>query len=194
MKYLFLLSLAIFGLSACQNTVNKNKQSTEERTDSGESQDDPDLVAITDVIHNFYQWYGDSINSLQGIEYINYGDKHLTLNQAKVDTYFEQFLKTGFISKEYVDGEKAYLKKLETDWKKTEYEDGPIEGLDYDRFFCAQDWDIKFWTTAPVGAEGLGADRVKATMAGDEGGGERESNFELKKENGKWKISKIDCE
>ena len=189
MKYLLLLCLTLFSLSACQNTANKSNQSTK----TGSTLTDADQEAITDVIHNFYQWYNDSINSLQGMEYINYG-KHLTLNMAKVDTYFEQFLKTGFISKEYVEGEKDYLKALEADWKKTEYEDGPVDGLDYDRFFCAQDWDIKFWTTAPVEVEGLGTDRVSATMSGDEGGGERTQNFELKKENGKWLISKIDCE
>lgn len=187
MKHLLLLCLTLFSLSACQNTVNKAKQSA----DTGTTITDADQEAITTVIHNFYQWYNDSINSLQ-VEYINYG-KHLSLNMAKVDSYFEPFLKTGFISKEYVEGEKDYLKALEADWKKTEYEEGIIDGLDYDRFFCAQDWDIKFWTTAPVTVESLGTNRVKATLTGDEGGGERSQNLVLKKENGKWLITNIDC-
>ncbi|AEE48612.1 DUF3828 domain-containing protein [Haliscomenobacter hydrossis] len=192
MKYLLLLCLAMFSLSACQNTANKTDQSTEEPTDSGDSQDDPDLVAITDVIHGFYQWYDDSMEKIQHLDYVKTG-KHLSLDNKKVDAYFDQFLKSGFISKEYVDGEKAYLKALEVDWKKTEYEDGPIDGLDYDRFFCAQDWDIKAWTESFVGVEGLGTDQATATMSSKEGGGPNEQKIELKKENGKWLISKIIC-
>ncbi|WP_421799524.1 DUF3828 domain-containing protein [Haliscomenobacter sp.] len=195
MKYLLLFSLAVFSFTACQNSANKTAETTEELTDSDGPEGDTELVPITDAIHNFYKWYGDSINSLQKIEYINFGGKHLTLNKAKLDTYFDQFLKTGFISKEYVDAEKAYLKNLETTvWAKETYEDGPVPGWDYDRFFCAQDWDIKFWTTAPVDPVGLGNNRVSATLSGDEGGSERTQNFELKKENGKWLITKIACE
>lgn len=195
MKYLLIFCLAVFSFSACQNTASKTDQTTtEEPTDSGESQDDPDLVAITDVIHNFYQWYEDAQEKLKDIKIVNYGGKHLTLNKANVDAYFDKIFKSGFISKEYIEGEKAYLSKWEAEWQKEVYEDGDAPtGLDADRFFCAQDYDIKFWTTAPVGAEGLGTETVKATMSGDEGGSPREQKFELKKENGKWMITKIEC-
>jgi hypothetical protein len=117
MKYLLIFCLAVFSFSACQNTASKTDQTTtEEPTDSGESQDDPDLVAITDVIHNFYQWYEDAQGTLKDIKIVNYGGKHLTLNKANVDAYFDKIFKSGFISKEYVESEKAYLSKWEAEW------------------------------------------------------------------------------
>lgn len=195
MKYCFILFLAVFSFSACQNSANQQaSETTEEPTDSGESQDDPDLVAITETIHNFYQWYEDNFDELNSVEYVNHGGKHLTLNNAKVDEYFAKVLKSGYISEEYVKAEKAYMKKCEAVWQKEAYEDGPAPGMDADRFFCAQDWDIQFWTTAPVEVEGLGSDSVKATLSGDEGGGQRDQNFKLKKEGGKWKIIEIECD
>lgn len=40
--------------------------------------------------------------------------KHLKLDNAKVGAYFDHFAKSGFISKAYIDSEKAYLKKCES--------------------------------------------------------------------------------
>jgi hypothetical protein len=112
-----------------------------------------------------------------------------------LDAYYAKLKESGFISQAYIDADKAYLQNLEaTAWKNENVEEGPISGLDYDRFFCAQDYDINFWVSAPIAAEGLGTEQATATMTGDEGGSERSQKFELKKENGKWLISKIVCE
>ena len=82
----------------------------------------------------------------------------------------------------------AYLKGHEAEWKKNNENgsDGSLTGMDYDRVFCGQDWDIKAYTTGAVKAEGLGTNQAKATVEG--------SKIELAKENGKWLISKIVCE
>lgn len=193
MKYLLFFSLAVFSFFSCKNSTNNSDQTTDEPTGSAGSQDHPDLAAITDVIHNFYKWYGTAQAAID-INYLNLEGKYPKLDNANVDAYYELIAASGFISNEYVESEKAYLKKCEAAWEKEKYEDGPLPGLDADRFFCAQDWDLNFWTMSPVTAEGLGTDRVKATMSGTEGGSPQERKFELKKENGKWLITKIECD
>jgi hypothetical protein len=102
--------------------------------------------------------------------------------------YHAELMKSGFISKVYSDNDVAYLKKHEAEWQKSKenVNDGPLSGLDFDRVFCGQDWDIKAYTTGAVKAEGLGTNQVKATVEA--------SKMELIKENGKWLISKIVCE
>ena len=199
MKNLLLFCLLLFGLAACTNSspnsgTANDAATTAEPTDNGGSQDDPDLVAITETIHNFYKWYGANTEAVANINYVKTG-MPAKLDNAQLGAYYAMLLKTGFISQAYVDADKTYLKNLEaTAWKTENVKEEPLTGLDYDRFFCAQDYDINFWTAAPVGAEGLGTDMAKATMSGTEGGSPREQHFELKKENGKWLIAKIDCE
>ena len=195
-KLIFLFSLLACIFIACKETPSNsdaanNAATTDEPTDNGGSQDDPDLVAINDVIHNFYKWYETNMETLSNIHYIKNGNK---LDDAQLDAYFGLLTKSSFLHPTYIDAERAYLKNLEaTAWKKENGEEEPLTGHDYNRFFCAQDWDINFWTTAPVGADGLGTGLAKATMSGDEAGSPREQKFELKKENGKWLISKIEC-
>jgi hypothetical protein len=192
MKYFLLFILTS---SLCFSCKNSTPDTDPIPTDTGGSQDDPDLVAINDAVHDFYKWYDANMEELSNIQIVKGSGNATTLVSEQLDTYHAMLLKSGFISQEYVNEDKSYLKNLEaTAWKNENVEEGPLTGLDYDRFLCAQDWDINFWTTAPVGAEGLGTDRVKATLSGTEGGSPREQMIELKKENGKWLIAKIDCE
>lgn len=196
-KLLFFFGLTIFLGIACNQASSGTEAgaaTTEAPADNGASQDDPDLVAINDAIHGFYAWYETSSNPLFDINFVKPG-MPATLDLAKLDAYFAILKQSGFISQAYIDGEKAYLKNLEaTAWKNENSEEGPLTGLDYDRFFCAQDFVIDFWKTAPVSAEGLGTDKAKATMSGDEGGSPRTQQFELVKENGKWLIAAVVCD
>lgn len=184
MKHLLIFTLAAFSLLSCKNAP----------ADNGGSQDDPDLVAIDACIHGFYQWYEANMNTLANIAYIRPG-KPATLDNARLDEYYTMLQQSGFISQVYIDGDKAYLQNLEaTYWKEEDVTEQPLSGLDYDRFFCAQDYDIVFWTTAPVAADGLGTNQATATLSGVEGSMERTQKFEMVKENGKWLIAKIVCE
>ncbi|MBI5914111.1 MAG: copper resistance protein NlpE N-terminal domain-containing protein [Bacteroidetes bacterium] len=193
MKFLLIFFLAAFTLLSCKNTTSTD-QSEEVPTDNGGSQDDPDLVAISETIHGFYAWYEANSKPMLDIEFVKPG-KPATLDMKKLEAYFALLKQSGFISQAYVDGEKAYLKNLEaTAWKDENSQEEPLTGLDYSRLFCAQDWDMNYWTTAPVTAEGLGTDKVTATLSGDEGGSPRMQDFVLVKEGGKWLIAKIDCD
>jgi hypothetical protein len=198
MKNLLLLSILLCGLVACnQNPSSANAENTPadaEPTDNLGSQDHPDLVAINDVIHGFYAWYDEfQKDETRNINFTNDKGKHLKLDEAKLNQYFSNIKNSGFISDDFIVSEKATLKKCEQAWQQEEIGDVP-SCMDGDRYFCAQDWDIEFWTTAPIGADGLDTDKSVATMSGMEAGSPREQKFELKKENGKWLISKIYCD
>lgn len=192
MKYILVFFLAAGLLASCQNSASE--PSEEVPTDDGGSQDDADLVAINDAIHGFYHWYEANLENLANINYVS-GGQPATLDQAALDNYYEQLRQSGYISQSYIDNDRAYLTNLEaTAWKNEDVNEGPLSGLDYDRFVCAQDYDMEFWQTAPIGAEGLGTDRVTATMSGSEGGSPREQQFDMVKEYGSWKIAKIHCD
>jgi hypothetical protein len=183
--------LVLASFFACQDAPKNTTQTpttTAQPTDKGGAQDATDLVAITDVVHNFYKWY-DAFqkNDKRTIDYLNSKGKSTKLDNTKLAAYHAEFMKSGFISKAYLDNDVTYLKKYEAEWQKNKENnnDGPLSGLDFDRVFCGQDWDIKDYTTGAVKADGLGTNQVKTTVGG--------SKLELVKDNGKWLISKIIC-
>jgi Protein of unknown function (DUF3828) len=195
-KLMLFCAFLAFNLMACNEkpAAADAAATTEAPADNGSSQADADLVEITNAIHNFYAWYDANIEALSNIHFLKGSGNSTTIDETKLNAYHEALRNSGSISQAYLDSNKAYLKNLEsTAWKTENVEETPLTGYDYDLFFCAQDWDIAFWKTAPVVAEGLGTDKVAATMSGQESGGPRTQKFELVKENGKWLISRINC-
>ncbi len=197
MKYLLLFFLATFTLLSCKNTTAPDAgAAAEEVSKDNGLDDDPDLLAITDVIHNFYKWYNTNNATINDINYVKPG-KSTTLDTERLAAYHALLKQSNCISQAYIDDDIAYLKNLEaTAWKTEDVRETPLTGLDFERLFCAQDWDINFWMTGPVYVDGLGqgAEKLTATLSGDEGGSPREQKFEVVKENGKWLIAKIVCE
>ena len=100
---------------------------------------------------------------------------------------------SGFVSVKFIDNDRAFYKTCEKIWQ-TEEAEGIPTGMDANKYFCAQDWDINFWTKSPVRIKTIGTDKVAATLYGKNGDSPLEHNFELKKESGKWLISKIECD
>ena len=195
-KLILFCAFLAFNLVSCNDkpAATEAAATTEAPADNGNLKAEADLVEITNAIHNFYAWYDSNVEALSNINFLKGSGKSTTIDEAKLNAYHEALRNSGSISQAYLDSDKAYLKNLEaTAWKTENVEETPLTGYDYDLFFCAQDWDIAFWKTAPVVAEGLGTDKVSATMSGEESGGPREQKFELVKENGKWLISRIIC-
>ena len=189
MKKTILFSLPIILFVACTE-VPKNAPATNTTTSSALS----DSAAIADVIHGFYKWYNTfTMDSTKSIDITNDKGKHLTLDMPKLEKHLAEFKATGFVSAEFVENDIAFYKKCEKIWQSEEIGDVP-SGMDADKYFCAQDWDIDFWVKSPVRIKPIGTDRMAATLFGTEGGTPREQNFELKKENGKWLLSKIECD
>jgi len=142
------------------------------------------------VIHGFYAWY-DAF-SKDDSRWINFTDdkgRRLALAPAKLDTCLGHFKASGFVGAEVIEGQKAFYKSCEKLWQN-EPKDEPPSCPGHDPYFCAQDWELDFWTKAPVFID-LAGDRVSATMRGTEGGSPKEHDFELVQENGKWVLAKI---
>jgi Protein of unknown function (DUF3828) len=185
----FALCLAFFTFFACneapKGATNESTTSTEQ-SNTGAAQNDADFAAITDVVHNFYKWYETFTQSEDdSFNYVNFSKHPAKLDMAKLEAYHANLIKSGFVSTAYTANDQAYLKKHEEMWK-SESIDEPLSGIDYDRVFCGQDWDINAFTTGAIAIESLGPNQVRAAL--------ESGKVELAKENGKWLITKITCE
>ena len=178
--------LALASLFACKEAPKNSAPSDQ----PGVDQVDPkaELAAITDVVHNFYKWYvtftGDE---KRNVNYLDMKSKVTKLDNAKVAVYHAELMKSGFLSKSYIDHDLAELKNFEAIWQKGKenVNEFPITGMDRNRVFCGQDWDTEAFTTRAIQAEALGTNQVKVAI--------EHAELELIKENGKWLISKITC-
>ena len=143
-----------------------------------------DSTAIAGVIHGFYQWYDKfTVDETKQLNFINEDGPHLTIDQGKMEAYFADFYKTGFVSQAFLTEQYAFYKKCEVLWQNEEKGDVP-SGMDADKFFCAQDWEVDFWTKSPVKIQKTGENKAAATLYGTIGDSPLERNFELVKENG----------
>ncbi|MBI5915902.1 MAG: DUF3828 domain-containing protein [Bacteroidetes bacterium] len=144
------------------------------------------------VIHGFYTWYG-TFSQTEEAEFNFLDDKgqHLKLDLVKLEAYLGRIKASGFVGNAFIEGRKAFYKNCEKLWQN-EPKDEPPSCLDHDPYFCAQDWELDFWTKSPVFID-LAGERVSATMRGTEGGSPQEHDFELVQENGKWVLAKIAC-
>lgn len=186
MKNLFLILLLALVFSSCQESTNNKPVATTVVTDS---------TAIANVIHGFYTWYDHHVNDrTKDISFTKVVGKHAVLDLPMLDKYLANIKESGFVSTEFLDNDKAHYKACEKLWQNEDAEEGPLIGMDADKYFCAQDWALDFWTKSPVRIKPIGADKMAATLFGTEDGMPREQNFELKKENGKWLLSKIECD
>ena len=117
MKNSVLICLVLTSLFACKEAPKNSADTpsdkiTEVPTDKSGAQDDGDLVAVTDVIHSFYQWYEAFTNDdKRNIDYLDSKGKTTKLDNSKVNAFHAEFMKSGFISKVYIDNDMAYLKK-----------------------------------------------------------------------------------
>jgi hypothetical protein len=177
MKQLLPLALSILLLSAC-----KSKPAT---------QSELDLAEITKTIHQFSQWYNDYVTGVsENQQFIDRKGPFARLDSAGLQSYLVNLKSSGLVSETMLEGERAFYQKCEPFWQNENKEE-VLTGMDANRFFCGQDWDIKLWTSAPVTAEGLGTDEVEATMGPLEGG--RSVKFSLEKEADKWLITDVNC-
>ena len=185
MKKLVFLFFSILFLSSCQEGTKKAPEPTAIAADSS---------AIADVIHGFYQWYDSYVrDEAKKIDFVKIVNNHYALDLPLLEKYLSDVNASGFVSSEFLGNDMAFYKACENLWQNEEAE-GPPNGMDADKYFCAQDWDLDFWTKSPVRIKSIGDDKVAATLYGEMGGSPLEHSFELKKENGKWLLTKIECD
>ncbi len=102
-------------------------------------------------------------------------------------------LTSGFVSAGFIEQEKAFYKKCEALWQKEPKDDVP-SGMDADKYFCAQDWEIKNWITGPIKINFNKNDSASITYLILDSLDNQERKIECQKLNGQWLISKIECD
>ena len=153
-----------------------------------------DSAVIAETIHGFYKWY-DAFDkdTTRNTNFTEVKGKHLKINELALKKYLGEFNKSGVVSEEFITNEYSFYKKCEVLWLTEDKDDVP-SGMDANKFFCGQDWEFEEFTTAPVTSTITG-DRAKATMLFKPKSGNGASrSFELKKENGKWLLAKVECD
>ncbi len=186
MRILNYFSLICFSLGAC-NEASKTTDTTS--TENNGTEILADSTDVKDVVNSFYKWYESFIDDeKRAVDFLNTDGSAAKLDIAKLTIYHEELMKSGFVSQTYIEHDLSLLKGYEAEWAKNNENgnDGPLTGLDYDRVFCGQDWDIAAYTSGAVRTEVLDQNLVAATIEA--------SKIELEKENGKWFITKITCE
>ncbi|MDX2247890.1 MAG: DUF3828 domain-containing protein [Bacteroidia bacterium] len=187
MKNGVLFYLLVFMFFACKN-ADQNDTAHEGQVVTADS------AAIADAIHGFFHWYDTFLmDTTVRIEFTDASGEHLKLDQANLESYYSHFRNSGFVSDEFIANEYAFFKKCEQLWQNEAVDDIP-SCLDADKYFCAQDWEINFWTQSPVRIQSLGDNKVYATLYGSDSAGSIERSFELKKENEKWVLLKVECD
>lgn len=191
----FLFVIVILFLSACDKPSSTESNDTKEVKGKNESSttSENDHAAITQTLHGFFTWYDANVNRLANINFINEGGSHTTLNRANLQQYLSELKKSGFVSEELVKNETRYYEACEKAWSKYPASDEVLEGMDADRFYCAQDV-IGPYNKGNVSAIITG-DHAKATLSLKLDDINHFSiDFELKKEGAKWLLSKLGCD
>lgn len=189
-KLLFVIISLVFVFS-CKEKNEEKTVSTEAPTTASAS--NGDSAAIADAVHGFYKWYGTFYQDhSQNVDFTDRKGKLLKLDQTKFDAYFSHFKNSGFVSADFIANEAAYYKDCEVLWQK-ENKDEVVSCLDADRYFCTQEEpDYAFYSQAPVKSKATGDGKAIAII--ERGAGSEISiSVELKKENGKWLITKAGC-
>ena len=152
-----------------------------------------DSAAIAETIHGFYKFYSTFENDSIQYDFVDDSGKFLKLDEMKLKKYLGKFFQTGLVSEEFISNERDFYLKCGKLWEKEEKGDVP-SGMDADRMYCGQDGDFPEFTTAPV-ISTITGDRATAKMVFKPNSGNGETrNYELKKENGKWLMAKVECD
>ncbi len=192
MKFKFLsLLFCFFCLNACKNNeAGKNTVTSEIKSPTSNASDS---LGITESLHGFYTWYDANEEKLAKIDFIEDDKKGgSVLNEKKLQKYLAEVKKSGFVSDELIADETKFYHACAKIWVKEQ----PFEvhtGLESDRFLCAQDY-IAPYNTGIVKSI-INGDRAHATLTLKDGmNSSNDFNYEMKKENGKWLIAKLDCD
>ncbi len=188
MKYLCFVVACIMTLTNC---ADKSKVGTVNSTPSVSN----DSTEIAATIHGFFTWYDEmQRDTTRPFDITDDKGKHLKINEPALKKHLGEFMKSGFVTESFITGEFQYYKKCEKLWQNEEIGDVP-SGMDVDKILCAQDGDIALWTKSPVRFVKTDDKHAKATLyTSDATYGDFERHYELTKENGKWLLSKIECD
>lgn len=152
-----------------------------------------DSTGIAVTIHGFYKWYNSFLpDNKRNINFVDSSNGHPALNENLLQQYYTNLKAGGFISPSFIDSDKVLIKACAVTWQQQALDEPPA-CMDEDRFFCAQDWDIPFWTSAPVIIQKTDGNKATVLLSGNEAGSHREQKIDMEKVDNKWLIAKIYC-
>lgn len=187
-NYLVIIASAASLIFSCKEGRSTAFQETNAGTER-----ERDSLAITNTIHDFYKWYEVfSLDTNTQINFVVDKDEHLALDESRMKEYYVHFMNTGLVDTSLVIAEYAFYRDCEKIWKTQPLDEVPY-GLDGDKFFCAQDWEVSFWTSAPIKIMELNKHHARVALFGIVFKQPLEREFELKKVGGKWLLSNVKC-
>lgn len=153
-----------------------------------------DSAVFADLIHHFYAWYDTmTLDTNHIINFVNDKGKYPTLDTIKLKIYLDYIKSSGYVSDQFIASDMAFYKKCEQYWKN-ENKAEVLSCLDGDKYFCAQDWDIKQWTTGPITIVYNVNDSAFVRLTIPDPVRTDERNISLQKVNGTWYIHTIECD
>ena len=191
MKQFALLTLVVaFFLVACNNK-DAAKSAASAETKTAVANTSADSLAIAEALHGFFTWYDANETRLGKIEYVNDKGKHLVLDEKQLMLYHAEIKKSGFVSDDFIADEKKFYQACSKAWANERKDEVPT-GLDANRYHCAQDFMAPYNTGVVTST--INGDRADAVLTLSAGTAKSDFKFEMKKENGKWLLAKINCD
>lgn len=185
-KFLFIIALSAL-LAACGQTA---KSSVEQHKVSVNA----DSLGMADAIHTFFKWYGENQEQLnQKMDFINTTGKHATLDLSLLARYLGEYSKSGAICSEFIQNETVFYRACSLAWANEDPKD-MLTGFEADRYYCSQDEDASEFLSAAISSQITGDRATVQLLLKPDGPNGGPRSFEMKKENGKWLLSKNLCE
>lgn len=188
---LIILGAVFITFSSCESSTKKESKLEQPDSEIIQINQLSDSVAIKNTIHAFFTWYDANFERLGKIKFVTDSATHLSLNENNLQIYLAEIKKSGFVSDELIEDETRFYKACAEIWKKQKKTEIP-EGLQSDRFYCAHDYIAPYNTGNVLST--INDEKASAVLSLT--GKKNEKNdfrFELKKENGKWLLSKLGC-
>lgn len=152
-----------------------------------------DSLDIAKCIHGFYEWYSlFVVDSQSRIDFVEDDGMHYRLSRARLDTYLQKLAKCEFVTNQLIWHQREMYLKCEKLWQRENNQDVP-SCMDGDPLFCAQEWDMEYWTQSPVMIDYIKNDSAEVRMEGISFHSPMTRKFGLKKEGERWKLALVEC-
>ena len=149
-----------------------------------------DTVQIEGAVRNFLHWYKTNYKEVNKVTFVDKnkrGDYKVNLDECK--KFLNQLSSSGFISNVYVTEWNKYFESKAKYFSANPINEGPPEGFDYDLVLLTQEPEIvlEVIDTLKMNISDIKDGKAMAKVYSANVGYE----FEMGKEDGKWKIDYI---
>lgn len=197
-RYLLLLGLLSVWAFACNKENEKKsqfpKESKLDNTQAAPEASPEDKKGIGETLKGFTDWYQQNFSTLFTYEDIKGGaDKvPFQVNWDGVNGALKELGKCPEFDPEFFENEKAFYKKWEEKWKKEPETQQIPDVFQRDRYLCSSEPDMIFSLLEKAQtAVAVNGETATALIVFENG---TRLPFELKKREGRWKITRIICE